>query len=139
MDPNKPVMCVGIPELDSVANFHRALHLSQQVQVVAINHVVPLLSELQLERATSDRASKAVPAAKPHSDGAGLFAAPTHLLLFQLAHNMRSLLRRLCIHHWFCMVNLGMNDTRTAGMIALSSRDLAPTAEKAYSLSVCVR
>lgn len=69
MDPNKPVMCVGVPELDSVANFHRALHLSQQVQVVAINHVVPLLSELQLERETSDRVSKAMPAAKPHSDG----------------------------------------------------------------------
>ena len=69
MDPNKPVVCVGIPELDSVANFHRALHLPQQVQVVAINRVVPLLSELQLERVTSDRASKALVAAKPHSDG----------------------------------------------------------------------
>lgn len=52
--------------------------------------------------------------------GAGLCAAHTHLLLFQLAHNMRSLLRRLCIHHWFCMINLGRNDRRTARTTALA-------------------
>ena len=76
MDPNKPVVCVGIPELDSVANFHRALHLPQQMQVVAINRVVPLLSELQLERVTRDRASRALVAAEPHSDGGRALRPP---------------------------------------------------------------
>ena len=42
-------MCVGVPELANIADFHCVLHLLQQVQVVPIYHAVSLPSELQLE------------------------------------------------------------------------------------------
>ena len=48
-DSNVPVMCVGVPKLAGIADFHCTLHLRQQVQVVTIYHIGPFPGQLQLE------------------------------------------------------------------------------------------